>query len=149
MGEMDFNFERIRYEDLNSREQENYNFQKASAVLADFGFATLRLSADWKGADFLAHHISGKTLKVQLKGRFDFQKKYLDKDLWICFPHKGDWYFYPHDEVVKIALSKLTFGNTDSWKKRGGWNSKHLSKAMKKILAPYQLPADPAEGVAE
>ena len=41
-------FDRKAYRDLNSRQQENYNFQKVSAVLADYGFATLRLSADWQ-----------------------------------------------------------------------------------------------------
>ena len=38
--------QQINYSDLNSRQRENYNFQKLSAVLADFGFATLRLSDD-------------------------------------------------------------------------------------------------------
>ena len=50
---------RIRYADLNARQKENYNFQKVSAVLADFGFTTLRLTDDWQGADFIAQHIDG------------------------------------------------------------------------------------------
>lgn len=74
-----FSFQRIAYDDLNSRQQENFNFQKISARLADFGFTTIRLSDDWNGADFLALHLHGETLKVQLKGRATFMKKYEGK----------------------------------------------------------------------
>jgi hypothetical protein len=59
----------IDYQRLNSRQKEAYNFQKISAVLADFGYCTIRLSDDWGGADFIAQHIDGSVLKVQLKGR--------------------------------------------------------------------------------
>ncbi len=83
---MDFVFDLVPYEKLNARQQENYNFQKISAVPADFGFTTIRLSDDWNGADFLALHLSGETLKIQLKGRLSFHRKYCDKGIWICFP---------------------------------------------------------------
>ena len=67
---MPHSLQRVRYEDLSSRQQESHNFQKASAVLADYGFTTIRLTDDWRGADFIAQHIDGTTfLKVQLKGR--------------------------------------------------------------------------------
>ena len=75
-------FKRIKYEDLNSRQQENYNFQKLASKLADYGFNCLRLSDDWQGADFIACHIDGKTfMKVQLKGRLSIEKKYDGKDV--------------------------------------------------------------------
>ena len=74
---MSLDLSRVRYADLNARQKENYNFQKVSAVLADFGFSTLRLTDDWQGADFIAQHVDGETfLKVQLKGRLTFGKKY-------------------------------------------------------------------------
>jgi hypothetical protein len=77
-------FEKIRYEDLNSRQKENFNFQKVAAHLADYGFNCLRLSDDWQGADFIACHIDGNTsLKVQLKGRLNIDKKYYGKDIYI------------------------------------------------------------------
>ena len=44
------------------RQKENYNFQKMAGLLADYGFNCIRLTDDWKGADFLAVHINGKTL---------------------------------------------------------------------------------------
>ena len=75
-------FSHIKYESLNARQQEDYNFQKVSAVLADYGFVTMRLNSDWQGADFIAQHIDGFTfLKVQLKGRLTVDLKYKDKDI--------------------------------------------------------------------
>ena len=75
-------FERVPYEKLNSRQRENYNFQKVSAVLADYGFSTIRLSNDWQGADFIAQHLDGiRFLKVQLKARLTFDRKYMGRDL--------------------------------------------------------------------
>ena len=57
--------EKVQYEDLNSKQQEIYNFQKVAAVLADFGFNCIKLADDWQGADFLAYHKDGdQTLKV-------------------------------------------------------------------------------------
>jgi hypothetical protein len=66
-------FKRVPYSSLNSKQQEGHNFQKVSAVLADYGFVTIRLSSDWHGADFIAQHVDGTTfLKIQLKGRLTF-----------------------------------------------------------------------------
>lgn len=83
-------FAKIEYRSLNSRQQENYNFQKVAALLADYGFNCLRLSDDWQGADFIACHIDGQTfLKVQLKGRLTIDKKYVGKGIHIAFLHGG------------------------------------------------------------
>jgi hypothetical protein len=57
-------FEPIRYETLNARQKEIFNFQKLSATLADYGFNCIKLADDWGGADFIAFHvITTKTLK--------------------------------------------------------------------------------------
>jgi hypothetical protein len=62
---------------LNACQKENYNFQKISGLLADYGFTTIRLSDDWNGDDFLAQHADGKTLlRAQLKSRLGIYKKY-------------------------------------------------------------------------
>ena len=69
-------FTRVRYQQLNPRQQEAFNLQKVAAVLADYGFITIPLSSDWGGADFIAQHKDGKTfLRVQLKSRLTFDKK--------------------------------------------------------------------------
>lgn len=134
------NLKKIFYSKLNARQQENYNYQKVSAVLADYGFNTLRLSDDWQGADFIAVHINGKDfIKVQLKGRLTFQKKYINKDIWVCFNYKTDWFLYNHDELFNILKNKINFANTISWTEKGGYSWNHLSKNMLGVISKYKL----------
>ena len=57
---MKIKMKHVSYSDLNSKQQENYNFQKISGILADYGFMTLRLNDDWQGADFIAQHVDGE-----------------------------------------------------------------------------------------
>lgn len=82
---MPFDLKYIRYRDLNSRQKENYNYQKIAAVLADYGYVCMRLTDDWQGADFIAQNIDGEFIKVQLKSRLTFADKYRDKNLYIAF----------------------------------------------------------------
>jgi hypothetical protein len=133
-------FSRIQYSKLSSRHQEGYNFQKVSAILADYGFMTIRLSNDWRGADFIAQHTDGITfLKVQLKGRLTFCKKYNGRGLYVCFPYEGQWYLYPHDELQDKVLHLTTIARTDSWKSKGNYSFPHISKELRGLLKPYEL----------
>jgi len=78
-------FQAIKYSELNSRQKENFNFQKVSSKLADYGFNCMWLNDDWQGADFIACHIDGNTfLKIQLKGRLTIDKKYSKKNIFCC-----------------------------------------------------------------
>ena len=133
--------EKIVYNKLNARQKENYNFHKISAVLADYGYSCIRLSDDWQGADFIAQHVDGeKFLKVQLKSRVGIARKYLNRGLYICFPHKGEWYLYLHDEVVEYLLKNTNIGNTTSWKKKNGsYTLNSISKAHLKYLSKHKL----------
>ena len=60
---MGFTFELVEYRTLNARQQEAFNFQKVSAVLADYGFVTMRLSSDWQGADYTYPRLSSAMRK--------------------------------------------------------------------------------------
>ncbi len=141
-------FARIDYPTLNSRQQEAYNFQKVSAVLADYGFTTIRLSSDWQGADFIAQHIDGLTfLKIQLKGRLTFDEKYRDKELYVCFPYGGEWFLYPHDEFLKTMLEATTIGETSSWRDSRAYSFPSISREVRKLLQPYRLVANPPIGI--
>jgi hypothetical protein len=74
-------FEHIRYDSLNAKQKELFNFQKLAATLADYGFNCIKLADDWQGADLLAYHFNRTlTLKIQLKARINIQKKYLGKE---------------------------------------------------------------------
>jgi hypothetical protein len=137
---MSLNLTRIRYKDLDARQKENYNYQKLAAVLADYGFVTMRLSSDWRGADLIAQHIDGDTfLKIQLKGRLTFCDKYVGKDLHIAFPRRGDWYIYPHDELLEKVDAMIRIKRTQSWTENGIYSFASLSKRLFNLLNQYQI----------
>jgi hypothetical protein len=101
-------FKKIQYKDLNSKQKENYNFQRLAAVLADYGYNCIRLSDDAHGPDFLAYHIKGEDiLKVQLKSSLVIDKKYRDQNIWVAFPSKEKskekWHLILHDKLVELA----------------------------------------------
>ena len=136
---MPLNLKLIKYSSLNSRQKENYNYQKLSALLADYGFVTMRLSADWKGADLIAQHIDGDTFLIQLKSRLTFCEKYRGKGLYTAFRRRNDWYLYPHDEILKKVDAVVKFSATLSWTKGGVFSCKTPTKVMFQILNPYQI----------
>src|SRR5450759_1759842 len=138
-------FERISYDSLNPRQKEAFNFQKVSAVLADYGFITIRLSSDWRGADFIAQHLDGTTfLKVQLKGRLWFGKKFCDQELHICFPEGGEWFLYPHDELLEKVLAEDMMGGTVSWDENGVYHFPQIPAKLRALLEHYRLKAEEA-----
>jgi hypothetical protein len=142
----DITFEPVPYHELNPAQQENYNYHKVSARLADFGYTTIRLHDDFEGADFIAKHVRGKKLlKVQLKGRLTFDKKYHrgegEDDIYVAFPDGEDWYVYPHDEVFETITSRLgIIEGTKSWREEGTYHIGSLTDEQESILAPYRLP---------
>jgi hypothetical protein len=145
---MQLKFRKVTYKSLKSRQQEAFNFQKVSAVLADYGFTTIRLTSDWRGADFIAQHFDGTTfLKVQLKGRCTLDKKYRNRGLYLCFPIGDVWFLYPHDELLSEVLAKTTVGRTKSWKSQGAYSFPRVSKRLRALLDPYRLEAEEARGI--
>ncbi|POB13629.1 hypothetical protein [Halobacteriovorax sp. DA5] len=132
--------EKIKYKDLNSRAKETYNFQKVSALLVEYGFATNWLNVDFESADFIAVHFNGlDILKVQLKGRVNIDKKYQEKDIWMSFPVDDDFYLVPHDELIEIAKRTTGWIESDSWKIHGGYSAGKPSVKMLKALQNYKL----------
>jgi hypothetical protein len=134
-------FVRVRYEQLNARQKEIFNFQKVSGLLAEYGYATLRLTDDWNGADFLAVHIDGCTvLRVQLKGRLTFRKRYVQQNLWICFRHQGLVFLYPHDQLLADAMKCTNISNTESWiGPNGGYSFPSPPQLLRAHLDKYCL----------
>ena len=138
-------FKRVAYRNLNARQQEAFNFQKVSSVLADYGFTTIRLSSDWRGAD-IAQHLDGTTfLKVQLKGRATFEKKYLGRGLYICFPDESEWFLYPHDDLLEKVLAANKIAKT--FAEQGGYSFATIPRWLRTFLEPDRLVAEPARGV--
>jgi hypothetical protein len=137
-------FEKLPYQDLNSRQRETYNFQKVSALLAEFGYLTIRLTDDWNGADFIAQHFKTKEfLKVQLKSRLTFDLKYDDADLHMCFRDgdRGHWYIYNHRELLDKVLADGKMESTKTWVAKKPYHFPALSKRLRALLEPYRLEA--------
>ena len=133
-------FQAIHYSKLNSRQQETYNFHKVAGILADYGFTSIRLSDDWEGADFIAQHIDGSSfLKVQLKGRLSFNKKYLGKDLWICFIHENQVILYPHDLALEKFSGEGRITNTAAWHDGGSYHFPYLGKEVLALIEEFRI----------
>ena len=131
---------RIKYTSLNARQKENYNFHKLAALLADYGFSSIWLSDDWQGADLLAVHIDGATtLRIQLKGRCAFHKKYLKKGIYIAFPVSDRWCVFPHDEVLNEVIALGMMVHSDSWSIRGSYSFSRISSRLGDVLEPYMI----------
>lgn len=136
-------YERVSYETLNARQQENYNFHQVAARLANYGFNCLRLTDDWRGADFIACHIDGDTfLKVQLKGRLVIDKRYRGKSIFIAFLDGTDCYVYPHDKFLEslIQLGKLgERGGLKGWEEKGHRHWPIMPNWARDLLSDYRI----------
>nr|MBU2748246.1 hypothetical protein [Acidithiobacillus montserratensis] len=130
----------ISYEELISHRLKSYDLPKISALLAENGYSTIRFCDDWEAADFMAQHIDGKqVLRILLKGRLYFAKKYIGKGLHICFRDCDQWYVYPHDEMLSSIFDQIgIIANTKSWDE-GVYHFPSLSVEIKKLLIPYRL----------
>jgi hypothetical protein len=127
--------EKVSYISLNSKQQESYNYQKISGVLAEYGYTTYRMHDDYHGADFHAVHVDGHVIKVQLKGRVTIDKKYLGKDIFIAFSNdRITWYLYPHDVFYKQVTER-----TEGAKLNGGRSIGNIPKWLMPSMSKYQL----------
>jgi hypothetical protein len=156
MNEPGLRLVKVNYRALTSRQQETYNFQKVSAVLADYGYRTIRLSEDWESADFIAFHNDGTTfIKTQLKGRLTLDTKYWGKEIYICFPAAHDWYLYPHDEALVWGMTNNRIGkqgwglDTEGQPEPGSYTWTYPPKHWLEWLMPYRLGESSTTGVSK
>tara|TARA_B100001093_G_scaffold154402_1_gene147074 strand:+ start:5671 stop:6060 length:390 start_codon:yes stop_codon:yes gene_type:complete len=123
---------KIEYTKLNARQKENYNFHKVASALADYGYDSMRLNNDWQGADFIAVK-NEEMLKVQLKGRFTVDKKYIDKEIYIAFIENNVVKIYQHDEAVNMLPDNIK--KSDSWHIHGGYSWGKTPKIYDSIIS--------------
>ena len=125
------NLKKIIYTELNSKQKENYNFHKVASALADYGYNSMRLNDDWLGADFIA--VKGDDmLKIQLKGRFTIDKKYIGKDIFISFLEKGKVKIYNHDYALKLIPENVK--TSKSWSAVGSYSWGKTPKYFNEII---------------
>ncbi|MDB4205130.1 hypothetical protein N9764_06200 [Polaribacter sp.] len=125
------NFTKIKYSQLNSKQKENYNFHKVASALADYGYDSMRLNNDWQGADFIAVK-NDEMLKIQLKGRFTVDKKYIDKSILIAFIENDIVKIYDHDEAVDMLPDNIK--QSDSWHIHNGYSWGKTPKIYSPII---------------
>ncbi len=99
------------------------------------------------GIDFILYNEdTGDTKLVQLKGRWNIDKKYIGRNMWIAFHARGRWYLTPHDQMLEHAHA-YGYTQTKSWIEGGAYSSPKLSKAQLADLETYAF--EPLEQVAE
>jgi hypothetical protein len=122
---------KISYNNLNSKQKENYNFHKVAAAMADYGYNSLRLNDDWQGADFIA--VNGDNmLKIQLKGRFTVDKKYIGKNILIAFIENKIIKLYDHDKAVNMLAENII--NSKSWEDKGSYSWGQTPKIFNAVI---------------
>jgi len=100
------------------------------------------------GVDFILYQESdGVVHKVQLKGRWTIDRKYVGRDIWIAFPIGANWYLMPHDEMVAIAEVDGA-ANSRSWLVGGAYSRPRPSKALIAACAPHRF-ADASDVAAD
>ncbi|HTT75882.1 MAG TPA: hypothetical protein VMF50_07870 [Candidatus Binataceae bacterium] len=91
------------------------------------------------GIDFVLHRErDGQLRKVQPKARWTIDRKYVDRDIWIAFPHDSSWYLVPHDQMVEEG-ERHCVTQTNSWIKDGSYSRTRLSAEMVKEYEPYRF----------
>ena len=124
-------FDKIDYDSLNSKQKENFNYHKVASALADYGYDSMRLNNDWEGADFIA--VKGdEMIKVQLKGRFTIDKKYIGKDIFIAFIEDNFVKIYKHDDVVAMLPKNIL--DSISWSEKGAYSWGQTPKIYNSII---------------
>jgi hypothetical protein len=127
---------KVEYNKLNARQKENYNYHKVASALAEYGYNSMRLNDDWQGADFIA--IKGDDMiKVQLKGRFTIDKKYLGKEIYIAFIEDEVIKIYDHDEVVNSLTGSIL--ETESWNTNGSYSWPKTPNTYNDIITALNL----------
>ena len=125
------NLKKILYTELNAKQKENYNFHKVASALSDYGYNSMRLNDDWQGADFIA--VNGDDLlKIQLKGRFTIDKKYIGKDIYISFLEEGKVKIYKHDDALKVIPENVKISK--SWSEVGSYSWGKTPKYFNEII---------------
>lgn len=134
------NLEKLKYDDLSGKAKETWNFQKVSALLVEYGFATNWLNVDFESADFVAVHFNGNDIiKVQLKSRVTISKKYVGKDIYVCFPLANSFCLIQHEELIELVGKNTNWLNSSSWVNDGAYSSANPNKELKETLNSFLL----------
>ncbi len=92
------------------------------------------------GVDFILYREDdGAVRKVQLKGRWTIDRKYVGRDIWIAFPIGADWFLMPHDLMLEHAGADGKTLKSASWIDAGGYSRKRPSAALTALCWHYRF----------
>jgi hypothetical protein len=82
------------------------------------------------GVDFILYReADGVLRKVQLKGRWTIDRKYVGPDIWVAFPIRDDWHLMPHDLMLEHAEANGKTLKSASWLEGGAYSKAMASAA--------------------
>jgi len=91
------------------------------------------------GVDFILYRESdGDLRKVQLKGRWTIDRKYLERDIWVAFPIGDRWFLAPHDAMVKMGEAR-GYTRAASWADKGNYSLPNPSADIRKACEEYNF----------
>jgi hypothetical protein len=137
LNKMTFKDKKINYKELSGKDKESYCHHKMASFFADRGYDSQRLFNDSNGADFIAISFDKKeVIKVQSKsmGGTVMDKKYIGKDIYMCYMDNDYLYLYLHDEYIEFAKENMPhFFESKSWIEKGTYfvNGKDISKLVR------------------
>ena len=132
--------QKVDYAKLNARQKETYNFHRVAGRLAEYGYNSILLSDDWKGADFIAYHNDGERFyRVQLKGRMTIDRKYVGMGLYIAFVDGDRVYVYPHDEMAERIEAAGNVSSSVSWSKHRSYSWPGVPKWLRALLEEFEV----------
>jgi len=135
--------QKVQYDFLSPKEQESFNTVHLMTTMAKWGYLeSTRINGDKHGADLLFYRAKDSDVKkIQLKGRPTFDKKYQGKNLYIAFQEKksGDWYVYPHDDIIKKAQYISSWALSKSWQEMGAYSWNTLPLWLSEILEEWKI----------
>ena len=111
----------------------NISYHKAAIAFDD--------CEDWQGANSLAlHKTDCRILKVQLQNRMVVARRYIGKDVYMCFPADSVLYFIQHDELLHIVedIAPNTFKSV-SWVENGLYSWPKTPEAIRNRLTDKAL----------
>jgi hypothetical protein len=92
------------------------------------------------GVDFILYREDDQQVrKVQLKGRWTIDKKYVGRDIWMAFPIDGQWHLMPHDLMLEHAEADGKTLKSASWIDGGAYSKPRPSAATIAECAPYKF----------
>ena len=92
------------------------------------------------GIDVIYYREADRKLRfVQAKGRVCIEKKYNDRQIEIAFSEDGQWYLYPHDDLVKFCEANDLWVHTSSWQDKGAYSAENVPPKMREWINQWKI----------